>query len=166
MKRMFPEKLEGRHVLYALLGFFGVMLVANGFFLYYAIGTFNGFETKDAYKRGLNYNERIAAEQAQSARGWQPTLRYDAGKDRILLKVVDRNGHPVVGLRVAGEVRRPVTDKSDKALEMHEIAPAVYAADAQLAPGQWTVMAQLYETAASQTPAHQHKQRLWVRQEQ
>ena len=51
MPRLFPERIEGRHVLLALLGFFGFMLLANGIFLYYAVGTFNGFETTDAYRK-------------------------------------------------------------------------------------------------------------------
>ena len=31
--------LQGRHVLLALIGFFGVMLVVNAIFTYYAIAT-------------------------------------------------------------------------------------------------------------------------------
>jgi nitrogen fixation protein FixH len=158
----FPARIEGRHVLYGLIAFFGVMLVANGFFVYYALGTFTGFDTRDAYREGIHYNDRIAAEVAQERRGWQPALRYDAGSHRLVLEVHDRKGRPVAGLRVAGEVRRPVTDRADRPLKMHEISPALYVAEMDLAPGQWTIIARLYNGAGAGEPAYRHKQRLWV----
>ena len=34
--------VQGRHVLIGLLIFFGVMFVANGLLVYYAVGTFSG----------------------------------------------------------------------------------------------------------------------------
>ena len=41
--------IEGRHVLIGLVAFFGVMLVANGIFVYYALETFAGGDTSDPY---------------------------------------------------------------------------------------------------------------------
>jgi nitrogen fixation protein FixH len=158
----FPERIEGRHVLYGLLAFFGVMFFANGVFVYYALDTFNGLATQNAYRKGLSYNDRIAAQAAQAKRGWQPALRYEADRRRLMLEVNDSDGKPVAGLRVAGMVRRPATDRADRTLEMHEIAPALYAAEMDLAPGQWTVMAELYEFGDGRKPAFRHKQRLWV----
>ncbi len=162
--RWFPERIEGRHVLIGLLAFFGVMLIANGFFLYYALGTFNGFETSDAYRKGLRYNERIAAAEAQSARGWQPALRYERAARRLVLEVRDRNGHGVSGLAVSARIGRPVTDGSDRTLALSETAPALYSADVDLEPGQWTVRARLSREASE--AVHRHKERLWVEQAQ
>ena len=44
--------IEGRHVLIGLVAFFGVMLVANGIFVYYALETFAGGDTSDPYRKG------------------------------------------------------------------------------------------------------------------
>lgn len=162
--RLFPERIEGRHVFYGLVVFFGVMLIANGFFLYYALGTFNGFETTDAYRRGLNYNQRVAAEKAQNARGWQPAVRYDQQARRLVVEVRDRRGRGrgVAGLRIAGEIRRPATDSSDQMIVLQEFKPGFYATALDLAPGQWTLFAQLFEQGSDVEPAHRMKQRLWV----
>ncbi len=161
-RAILPSRIEGRHVLIALLAFFGVMLVANGIFLYYAIGTFNGFATTDAYRRGLDYNARIASDQVQAAQGWRPDLRYEPNVGRLVMVVRDRQGSPVRGLSISGRIGRPATDAADRPIVLSEVAPATYAAPLELAPGQWTVAMQLFDAGRPGAPAHRLKQRLWV----
>lgn len=160
----FPEKIEGRHALGGLLGFFGVMLIANGIFLYFALQTFNGFETTDAYRKGLNYNALIASDEMQAVRGWQPVLRYERKTRRLVIEVRDRQGQAVRGLTISSHIRRPVTDAADRTLVLMEVAPATYVASINLAPGKWTIAAQLFEKDNPGEPAHRLKQRLWVEQ--
>lgn len=163
LPRLFPERIEGRHVLMGLIGFFGVMILANGIFLYYAVGTFNGFATDNAYQRGLDYNERIAADAAQAARGWQPAAHYEPARRQLVVEVKDARGRLVAGLSVSGDVRRPVTDRQDRPVSLQEIAPGRYAVPVELAPGQWIFSAQLAE-AGSSAIAFRLKQRLWVKE--
>ena len=42
--------------------------------IYKALTTFGGVETPDAYRKGLAYNQRIAAEEAQAGLGWHDEL--------------------------------------------------------------------------------------------
>lgn len=160
--RPFPRRLEGRHVLFGLLAFFGVMFAANGVFLYYAVGTFNGFETRDAYRRGLTYNTRIASDAKQAARGWRPVARYDSVKQSLVLDVRDKAKRGVAGLSIRGEIRRPVTDRQDRQVTLSEVAPGRYAASLKLEPGQWVVLARMSE-AGSDGVSYRLKQRLWVK---
>lgn len=51
------HKKAGRQFLFVLLAFFGVCCAVNGFFVYSAITTSKGVVTKNAYERGLHYNE-------------------------------------------------------------------------------------------------------------
>ena len=60
------RELTGAHVLAGLFAFFGVMLAANGVFVYVATTTFSGLSTDDAYRKGLSYNETIRAFKLQS----------------------------------------------------------------------------------------------------
>lgn len=161
--RLIPKPVEGRHVLIGLLAFFGVMLAANGIFLYYALDTFNGFETSQAYRKGLTYNSRIAADTVQASRGWQPTARYENDKSQLVIEVLDRKGRNISGLTISGEVRRPVTDKADQSVMLKEVVPARYAAQLNLAAGQWIFSGQMFETGVSGKAVFRFKKRLWVK---
>ena len=62
------KPLTGRGVLIWLAGFFGVMIVANGIFLYFAITTFSGLDDASSYRAGRNYSGELAAAAAQAER--------------------------------------------------------------------------------------------------
>jgi nitrogen fixation protein FixH len=50
------SKTTGRQVLIWLLGFFGVCMAVNGFFVYIAVTTNWGVVDENAYQTGLHYN--------------------------------------------------------------------------------------------------------------
>jgi nitrogen fixation protein FixH len=157
----FANGLTGRHVLLSLLAFFGVMLIANGLFVYFALSTFTGSDS-DPYRRGLHYNDTLAAAERQTDKGWQSALSYDAAKGRLLLGLTDDKSRPVRGLQIKAVVGRPVTDKEDRTLELQEQASGVYAADIDLPSGQWVISAATPDEPRSGVPAYQFKQRLSV----
>lgn len=161
--RFFPQKFEGRHVLFALAAFFGVMLLANGIFLYYAVVTFNGLDTRDAYREGLNYNERIASDEEQALSGWKPLAHYDV-EGKLIVEMHDESGRGVAGLTISGEIRRPVTDVEDQRVSLQEIAPARYAVPLNLSAGQWIFAAEVSKAATPGVTAFRFKQRLWVKE--
>lgn len=163
--RLMPRPITGRHVLFGLFVFFGVMLIANGIFLYYALGTFNGFETENAYRRGITYNTRIAADAAQTARGWQAEARHDAGSGTLIVEMRDRREAGLAGLVLTGEIRRPVTDREDRTIIFQESTPARYAAPAQLAAGQWVLSLVVREPGKTGEPVYRFKKRFWVKRE-
>lgn len=162
--RFIPKKIEGRHVLMALSAFFGMMFIVNGILTYYAVGTFNGFETTDAYRKGLSYNDRIALDTAQALNGWQPVVRYEGEKQKLIVEMLDAHGRGVAGLAISGEIRRPVTDNEDRKITLHEIAPARYAAPLKLSAGQWIFSARISRPGAQDEAAFRFKQRLWVKE--
>jgi nitrogen fixation protein FixH len=135
----FANGIEGRHVFMGLLVFFGVMLVANGVLVYFAVGTFSGGEKANPYQSGLRYNETISAAEQQESLGWQNEITYDDEGGRITLRILDSGEKPVGGLKHSATVSRPATDREDHAVEFEEISQGVYAADLELAPGNWVV---------------------------
>ena len=162
--RIFPEKIEGRHVLFALVVFFGVTFLVNGIFLYYAVGTFNGNETRDAYRKGVNYNERIASQEAQARMGWKPQAYYSVEGQKLIVEMRDVRGRGVAGLVISGEIRRPVTDNEDQSVTLNEIAPARYAVPLKLSAGQWIFSAQISKPGARGVTAFRFKQRFLVKE--
>lgn len=158
----FTEGLKGRHVLVALVAFFGVMLIANGIFVYFAVATFSGGDTSNAYRKGLEYNETLAAAERLAARGWQNEIVYDDRAGRLSLTVRDRHAVPVTGLGIEAALSRPATDKEDRAVRLTETEPGIYAAEIKLAPGLWVIAVAPSEASVTSEPVYRLKHRLFV----
>ncbi|MBX3156626.1 MAG: FixH family protein [Deltaproteobacteria bacterium] len=130
----------GFRVLMCLLGFFGVIMVANAALVHYALSTFGGVETENAYAAGLRYQADIEAASRQAALGWQVTTEVgsEAGGARELrLTALDAKGHPLRRLDVQAVLRHPIDSRLDHPLSFTEASLGVYVADADAAPGQW-----------------------------
>ncbi len=159
----FANGVQGRHVLFALIAFFGVMALANAALVYYAVSTFSGGDRPDPYRSGLNYNETIAADERQAALGWQTELAYDDAAQRLTLRFVDAANEPITGLKLDATLSRAVTDKEDRALELTESEAGVYSADVALPPGAWILsLASRGETESD--PEFRLKRRLIVKE--
>ncbi len=156
----FRDGINGRHVLMGFIAFFGVIFLANGIFLYYALDTFGGGDTADPYRKGLAYNETLAEAARQDAQGWRTDLSYAAG--RLSLALHDRDGHELQGRRVQATLGRPATDAQDVTLNLDEMQPGVYAAAIPLSPGQWVVSATADDPGMPGSPPFRLKQRLIV----
>ena len=140
---MNPREITGRHVLYGLLAFFGAVIAANAVFIYLAVESFTGLSTDNPYQRGLEYNQTLAARQAQAALGWQGTIAYAEkadGAGRLAATLHTAGGLPLEDLRVTGQIRRPTHDGLDQDLVLTRSAAGTYATDITLPErGQWDV---------------------------
>lgn len=156
------EGLKGRHVLMVLVGFFGVMLIVNAIFVYFALATFSGGDTSNPYRKGLDYNETLAAAERLAARGWQSEIGYDDRAGRLSLSVRDREAVPVTGLGIEAALSRPATDKEDQAVILSETEPGVYVAEIKLAPGLWVISVAPRNASDASEPVYRLKHRLFV----
>jgi nitrogen fixation protein FixH len=92
--------LRGGHVLGIFLGFFAAVFVVNGAMIYSAVTTHSGLVANEPYRKGLHYNERIAADRRQASLGWTETL--EVGRDgSVRLALTEADGRPVRGVRRA-----------------------------------------------------------------
>jgi len=158
--------LNGRHVLFALIGFFAIVFAVNGVMIYQAESTFGGLDTPDPYRKGLNYNARIAAAAAQATRGWRDRLAYLPQSKRMRVSLADRTGGAVSGLTVTAELQRPATNRFDQELVLEQTGPGVYEVDVSgLGPGWWTVDLQArHGTPDGQQPTlYESRRRLWIK---
>jgi nitrogen fixation protein FixH len=156
--------VTGRHVLFAILGFFVLVTAINGIMVYKAVTTFGGVETPDAYRKGLAYNQRIAAEEAQAGLGWHDELTYSAADRALMLVLKDREGRPVPGASVTATVGRSATNTFDQTLTMSESSEGQYRAPVGLAPGTWIVNIMVSRQASAGTnPEYAIRRRLWLK---
>lgn len=138
-----PFEVTGRHVLIAMLVFFGVIFAANGVFITMAVRTFPGLAADHPFKHGLakEMNATFAARAEQAARGW--TAEIDVAREGLVtLRVADADGAPVGGLDIEGAIKRPATQHDDRALVFAPGPEGGYVADAgALGGGVWIVVA-------------------------
>ena len=155
--------LNGRHVLLILVGFFLVVFAVNGFMAYKAELTFAGLDTNDPYRKGLDYNERIAAARAQSRLGWRDRTDYVPATRRLRVTLTDKAGGAVSGLTVTAELERPATSRFDQKLSLKQMGSGIYEADVSgLEPGTWTVT--LWARNGEDDAAlYQARRRLWIK---
>ena len=132
--------ITGRHVLFGLIVFFGIIFAANSAFLYLALSTYTGDVSNEPYRKGLNYNERIAADKIQHKMGWSSAITLAKGGDGIDVELSNRAGNPITGLDFDGRLGRPATEALDIALALREVEPGRYRGKfATLAPGTWQI---------------------------
>lgn len=138
-------QLKGWHVLAGLLTFFGMIITANGIFVYLALNTFSGEDVDNAYNRGLAYNEVLDDREKQTALGWTLSLAHDYQTESetlfIRLSIEAKDGLPQRGLSLSGLLRHPTNSHNDKVLTFVEDHGAGYSAQLDnVKPGQWDVI--------------------------
>lgn len=129
--------LTGWHVLLMLLAFFGIIFGVNGIFLASALRTYTGVVSVEPYVKGLHYNDRIAAGERQAHLGWHEALTVTSD-GTVVLTLADDGGRPVQGVKLAGTIGRPATNRLDRALTLTETDPGKYVVQAgALDSGTW-----------------------------
>lgn len=158
-------QITGRHVLFAMLAFFGVIFAVNGVFLYQALNTYTGVVQDEPYRKGLAYNERIAEDARQTALGWTRSIAMSpAGMVKLALK--DNAGAPVQGLVVSAVVGRPSTNVRDVPVRLVEGEPGVYQASiGEVDAGSWVISIEAARVNGDQSPevVYRAKERIWLK---
>ncbi|MBT8002641.1 MAG: FixH family protein [Rhodospirillales bacterium] len=130
----------GRRVLFCMLGFFGVIFVVNGIFVYMATTTWTGLSTENAYKKGIRYNDTLDAARAQDQLGWQSKVAVGKGSDNLIAQFKAKDGAPVTGLKIIGTAVRPTHEGYDKKLIFVETQSGTYVANGRLPlKGNWRI---------------------------
>ncbi|WP_394700964.1 FixH family protein [uncultured Cohaesibacter sp.] len=136
------KKLTGWHVLLWLFGFFGVMFVVNGFFVYYARSTWPGVVEDSPYQASQNYNRTLAEAEAQKDRNWHMEMALKRSQQSVflVLEAKDKVGKPLTDLTVEANVGRVVTEDFDHKLTLVASGDGVYQGEiGTLEPGRWRI---------------------------
>ncbi len=137
-----PKTLKGHHVLFWLLGFFGLMFVVNGVFLWAALTSFPGEDVRHSYLQGLQFNKTITSRQHQENKAWKAELGLVAepGGNVLVARILDADGLALPSRNVTAELRRAATQDSDIILEMLPVGSGEYrAALPIMVTGAWHV---------------------------
>lgn len=131
---------------YIFVAVFGIVVAVNATMVWFAGSTFSGLSTDRAYDKGVAYNQALEAARRQQALGWTVTTEAgpipDGSRTRIVQTYRDRDGLPVVGLRVRVHLSRPATRGYDRDIVLAASAPGDYSAIVAVPlPGLWDLEA-------------------------
>jgi nitrogen fixation protein FixH len=146
-----PFRITGKWVLKAFILSFGVIFAVNGLLTYYALESWSGLETENAYDKGLAHNQTLANAQAQALLGWQVVVLYETvaadGPKRagvLTVKVRDKQGQAMNGLAGTALLWRPTHEGSDQRAVLAATEAGVYRTEVNVpAAGQWDVRLEL-----------------------
>lgn len=132
------QRQKGWWIPWTFVGAFLVVLAANGTMLMFALDSFTGIETEQAYRKGLAYNEQIDAAEQQAALGWTVALSVEqSGPTRavIALDVSDSAGQPLDGAKAVVHLIRPTQAGYDRSETLSRSAAGRYEATVELPLG-------------------------------
>lgn len=136
MENVKPKKSD-KYIPYYFVAFFIFLALADGMFVYLATSTHTGVVKEQAYEKGLDYNQVVAAKAAQDKLGWESTIIYDKGI--IVASLLDNDKQPLQA-EVQLFLQRPTQDGEDFTLPLNPNADGTYGAAVTFpAKGQWDV---------------------------
>jgi nitrogen fixation protein FixH len=160
--RLGERRLRGWHVLFCLVGFFGIVIAVNGAMIYAAIATYSGVVASEPYRKGLHYNDRVQAGERQQRLRWQDVLSIDRN-GQIVLTLAGADGRAINGLDIQIVVGRPSTNRHDVKVPLSADAPGHYAARiAPLPSGSWIASVEARLSGADADPVFRARRRLWM----
>lgn len=142
-----PKEFTGKHMLGAMVAFFGVIITVNLIMARFAITTWSGLVVPNTYVASQEFNGKAAQSREIAALGYQ--LEFDSGADGLSIIFTDRSGAPALADSMITELRRPVGTHQDRELTMARGSDGIYRAPGQLAEGEW--IATVTATRAGET---------------
>ena len=136
----------GRRILIGLSAFFLTVFAANGVMVFYALSTFDGVETDDAYRKGRAYNHVLEADAAQNALGWTTAIEIMPSRSprgvsvytTVIVTTTDGQAAPLVNPTLT--FWRPTVQGMDVEAVVTAAGDGTYQSVAQLQrPGNWIV---------------------------
>ncbi len=119
---------DGKFIFLCFVLFFGVIVVVNSIFLYMALKTQPGVVTKNAYEKGLAYNDLI-----QKARS-QPNIKQYVSYENGVIKweLASEDGVAITNADIDVKIIRPVQKGYDFDIKLKHDGNGVYKADISL----------------------------------
>lgn len=135
------KKLNGFHVLWMLIAFFGVTVGVNAVFIFSAVTSFRGEDVKGSYRQGLEYNQTLSERAAQDKLGWSVSANYVAEDDKLIVQLKDVDLAAVNVPVIEGILRHPTDLALDRPVVLNPRGQGQYTANVDLPPGQWRLKA-------------------------
>lgn len=152
------KEFTGRHMLFVMLAFFGIIIAVNMTMATFAAGSWSGFVVRNSYIASQEFNEKAQAARRQAALGWRPQLTL--GEGRLTFSLAGAEGEAITLHGAKASLYRPVSAADDIALELAPAGAGSTEATVDLEDGVWIIEVSAI-TQAGQT--FRHTSRIFVR---
>jgi nitrogen fixation protein FixH len=149
-------------VLICTVAFFSAVLAVNTAMVYSAISTYSGVVSAEPYRKGLHYNDRVHADDAQRLLGWGDQITID-GNGHIRFEIITRDDRVRVhALDVRVVVGRPTTNRYDRMLALEDSANGYVGRLKPLPPGAWIAAIEARLSPSDLEPVYRARKRIWI----
>lgn len=128
-------RLTGRHVLFSMIAFFGLIIAVNLTMATFASMTWPGLVVANSYVESQRFNERLEQARQQKALGYALDFEQTSDILTLALRDIDGNGVQILGGTV--HIGRPVTRTEDRLIDVPAAPDGVVSMPDALAPGLW-----------------------------
>jgi nitrogen fixation protein FixH len=125
----------GRHMLAAMLGFFGLIIAVNFTMAWFASRTFGGTVVDNSYVASQKFNGWLQESREQARLGWTPALALNASRHPVLTVVIGGTAQP--GFTATGSAHHPLGRAADVPLAFDAGANGELIGRTPLPPGRW-----------------------------
>lgn len=125
----------GRHMLFVMVTFFGVVIAVNLFMATMAARSWTGLIVKNGYIATKFMEERRERESAAVAAGWRIGATVREGI--VTVEVVDGADRPLDRALVDAVAGRPVMEQDDRRVRLDKVGYGRYVAREPLPVGRW-----------------------------
>ena len=132
-----PRAFTGRHMLGAMVAFFGAIIAVNLTMAVFAMNSWTGLVVKNAYVASQEFNANARAGREQAALGWRGELAYRKGELRY--RLISANGAVVAATGVEVALGRPAYEAEDQTAVLLARDDGSFGGEIVLADGQWIV---------------------------
>lgn len=146
-------EFTGRHMLLAIVGFFGVIIAVNITMAVVSSVSWTGLVVPNSYVASQEFETKRLAHIAQQEAGWRASLGYAGGT--ALLSVVDAAGVPVDLGEPMLQINRPVGGHDDQRVALSRRPDGVYAGPVTLGPGVWEARVSIQDTPLGPFELHE-----------
>jgi nitrogen fixation protein FixH len=146
-------EFTGRHMLLAILGFFGVVIAVNAGMAVVSSVSWTGLVVQNSYVASQEFEAKRRAHIAQQQAGWSASLDYVEG--RALLRVVDSGGVAIALGNPVLQINRPVGGHDDQRVALSPGPDGIYAGAVALGPGVWEARVSIPDTALGPFELHE-----------
>ncbi len=129
------ETFTGWHMVAVMVLFFGTIISVNVTMAYYAGSSWSGLIVENTYVASQKFDDDVAQNREMESRGWTSEVSVD--EDRIVYRLTDATGTPVVADTVTMSLHRPVGIEDDRTVILANDGEGGYRAREPIADGLW-----------------------------